>query len=58
MEQVINSSKAVHARYTVPTIIGNFDILGGEWFLEPHPSVIGAFVIELLDKMPAEQVVE
>jgi anaerobic selenocysteine-containing dehydrogenase len=55
VEHLPNSIEALHARYILTAITGNFDVKGGEPLELPHPKLRSAFEIELNALLPPEQ---
>ena len=55
IQQLPNCIEALHARYILTAITGNFDIKGGEFIRRANPTLISEFEVELGDMMPPEQ---
>lgn len=55
VEQLPNCIEALHARYILTAITGNFDIVGGEMLRRPNPTLISEFDVELNDILTEEQ---
>jgi thiosulfate reductase/polysulfide reductase chain A len=55
IEQIPNCIEALHARYILTAITGNFDVKGGELIRRTNPTLISEYDVELSGKMPVRQ---
>ena len=55
LEHLANHIEALHARFILPAITGNFDVRGSENVRPPTPQIVPESEITLSDSLPPEQ---